>query len=189
VQVISGWLSQSWLNLTKGLWRQDISLSGGGQMYDSGAHLLNAFMWLMNDPVIEVACFYDKAGSPVDINGVAIVKFQNGALGSIAIGGNSPVFRTEIQIQTDTMLIITDQYGGKIDLFGREGKRIYPHIEHDDHASAGTAHLNFVNAIQGKEPLRAPVRYGVLLSALMDALYESAHSGKPVTVAPVPESV
>ena len=94
-------------------------------MYDSGAHTLNAMMWLMNDPVVEVACFYDKCGSPVDINGVAIVKFQNGAMGSITIGGNCPPFKREIAIQTDKMLITTDQYGGKLEI-RREGKRDLP---------------------------------------------------------------
>ena len=47
--------------------------------------------------------------------------------------------------------------------------------------------MNFVNALKGTEPLRAPVRYGVLLSALMDALYESADTGKVVKVKPVPK--
>jgi hypothetical protein len=53
-------------------------------------------------------------------------------------------------------------------------------------SASGTPHGNFVNAILGKEPLVAPVRYGVLLSALMDAMYESAASGKIVNVRPVP---
>jgi len=149
-------------------------LSGGGQMYDSGAHLLNAMMWLMNDPVVEVACFYDNCDSPVDINGVAIAKFQNGAFASIAIGGNSPQFATEIQIQTDKMRIVTDQYGGKLEMYGQNGKRIYPHVPalaaNQGDRPVGTPHLNFVNAMLGKEKLRAPVRYGVLLSALMDAM-------------------
>lgn len=186
VQLISGWMSQGWLKGTAGKWRQDPKLSGGGQMYDSGAHLLNAMMWLMNDPVVEVACFYDTCGAPVDINGVVAVKFQNGAMGSICIGGNCPVFRTEIQIQTDKMLIITDQYGGKLEMKGRDNRTFYPAIEPDDQPAAGTPHLNFVNAVLGKEPLRAPVRYGVLLSALMDAMYESGDTGKPVKVKPVP---
>src|SRR5439155_1420158 len=47
IQLISGSLSQEWLKGTTGKWRQDPSLSGGGMMYDSGAHLLNAFMWLL----------------------------------------------------------------------------------------------------------------------------------------------
>ena len=94
VQIISGWLSQNWMKWTKGSWRQDAKMSGGGQMYDSGAHLLKAFMWLMNEPVVEVACFYNKVNAPVDINGVAIVRFADGAIGSIAFGGNCPAFRT-----------------------------------------------------------------------------------------------
>jgi predicted dehydrogenase len=188
VQLISGWLSQGWKTGTAGKWRQDPKLSGGGQMYDSGAHLLNAMMWLMNDPVVEVACFYDKSGTPVDINGVAIAKFQNGAMASIAIGGNCPAFRTEIQIQTDRMLIVTDQYGGKLEMKARD-KTVYPHIEDDDRPSAGTPHRNFVEAVLGREKLRAPVRYGVLLSALMDAMYESGDSGRPVKVPPVPKDI
>jgi predicted dehydrogenase len=186
VQLISGWLSQGWMKGTAGKWRQEPKLSGGGQMYDSGAHLLNAFMWLLNSPVVEVGCFYDKCGAPVDINGVAIVKFQNGAMGSICIGGNCPVFRTEIQIQTDKLLIITDQYGGKLEMKTVDGKNFYPRIDFDERPGAGSPHHNFINAIHGREELRAPVRYGVLLSALMDAMYESAHSGKIVKVKPVP---
>jgi predicted dehydrogenase len=189
VQLVSGWLAQGWMKGTAGKWRQDPKLSGGGQMYDSGAHLLNAIMWLMNDPVVEVACFYDKCGAPVDINGVAIAKFQNGAMASIAIGGNCPAFRTEIQIQTDSMLIIVDQYGGKLELKGSGGRTIYPAIEEDDRPAAGTPHLNFVNAINGTEKLRAPVRYGVLLSALMDAMYQAADTGQYVKVKPVPADI
>jgi len=189
IQLISGQLSQGWLENTRGKWRQDPSLSGGGQMYDSGAHLLNAIMWLLNNPATEVACFYDKCDSPVDINGVAIARFQSGAYASIAIGGNCPQFATEIQIQTDRFRIVTDQYGGKLEMFGKDNKRIYPHVKQDDRPSAGTPHLNFVNAILGGEKLRAPVRYGVLLSALMDAMYQSADTRQIVQVQPVPDEL
>ena len=146
-------------------------------------------MWLMNDPVVEVACFYDNAGSAVDINGVAIVKFANGAMGSICIGGNCPQWRTEIQIQTDKFSIITDPFGSKLEFFGDRNKRFYPLVPPDDRPSAGTPQLNFVNAVLHGEPLRAPVRYGVLLSAMMDAMYESARAQKPVRVKPVPADI
>jgi predicted dehydrogenase len=187
-QVVSAWLAQSWMRGTANSWRHDPALSGGGQMYDSGAHTLNALMWLINSPVVEVACFYDKVEAPVDINGVAIAKFQNGTLANIGIGGNCPPFRTEIAIQTDKFLISTDMYGGKLEMKYGNGRTFYPHVTQQlDIPGAGTPHLNFINAIEGKEPLRAPVRYGVLLSALMDAMYESADTGKVVRVKPVPE--
>jgi predicted dehydrogenase len=190
VQLISGWASQDWLKHTANTWRQDPDQSGGGMMYDTGAHAFNAVMWLMNDPVVEAACFYDKCSSPVDINGVAIARFQNGAAGSFCIGGNCAAFSTEIQIQTDTMLIVTDQYGGRLEIKGRDGKRIYPHVKQDlSSPAAGTPVGNFVNAILGREPLRAGVRYGALLTALMDALYESADGRRLVRMEPVPADI
>jgi predicted dehydrogenase len=188
VQLISGWVSQNWLQGTANTWRQDPALSGGGQMFDTGAHLFNAVMWIMNDPVIEAACFYDKCSSPVDINGIAIAKFQNGALGDFSIGGNCPAFHTEIQIQTDRFLILTDQYGKKLEILDPDGKQVDRPVKHDGHAPT-TPHRNFINAIKGREPVRAGVRYGVLLTALMDALYESADHHRVVQIEPVPVDI
>lgn len=188
VQTISGYLSQNWLTFTQGKWRQDPALAGGGFMYDSGAHLLNAIMWLMNEPVVEVCCMYDTCGSPVDINGVATMRFESGAFGSVAMSGNCLPFRNELQIMTDRMVILIDQYGGKLEMYGQ--RRIYPHVQQQlDVPAAGTPQLNFINAIKGSEPLRAPVRYGVLLSALMDAMYESHAKRAPVQVKPVPKDI
>jgi predicted dehydrogenase len=186
ISLISGWLSQGWMTFTRGKWRQDPDHSGGGQMYDSGAHVLNGIMWLVNSPVVEVACFYDRCGTPVDINGVAILKFENGTMGSVTIGGSGVHWDTNIHIQTDKLVAKTAPHGGTLDMTGANGKKIYPQIEEPDHPAAGTPHLNFVNALLGKEKLVAPVRYGVLLSALMDALYESADKHTIVKVKPVP---
>lgn len=186
VQVIQGWLAQGWLKGTAGTWRQKPELSGGGQMYDSGAHVLNGMMWLMNEPVVEVACFYDRCGSPVDINGVAIAKFASGALGSIAIGGNSPGWNVRVSVQTDRLQAVTGPHGGFLEITG-DPELKYPHVPASSVPGAFTVYRNFVSALQGKEALQVPVRYGVLLSALMDALYESADTGKVVKVKPVPE--
>ncbi len=185
-QLITGYLSQSWLRGTTGSWRQDPKLSGGGQMYDSGAHLLNAMMFLANEPVVEVACFYDTCGSPVDINGVAIAKFASGLMGNICIGGNCPDFYNDLQIQTDTMRIATDIYGQGLEMRGPRSRRIYPAVEMPADPNQSTPIGNFLSALRGEAELLAPVRYGVLLSALMDAMYLSAEQGKPVAVEPVP---
>ena len=70
-----------------------------------------------------------------------------------------------------------------------DDRRIYPHVRVDERPSGATPHLNFVNAVLGEEELKVPVRYGVLLSALMDALYESAEKQRPVRVEAVPEEI
>jgi predicted dehydrogenase len=185
IQVLSGWATQEWLKVTTGKWRQDPDVAGGGMMYDTGAHLINALLWLADQPVTEVACFADNAGSPVDINGVAILRFAGGAMGSITIGGNCP-WRNEIQVQTDRYLIITDQYGSKLEMLGCDNRRVYPKVATADAPAAGTSHRNFVDAILGRESVRVPPRYGVALATVMDALYESARTSSVVRVKEVP---
>lgn len=188
VQIIQGWLAQGWLKGTAGTWRHQPELSGGGQMYDSGAHVLNGMMWLMNEPVVEVSCLIDNVGSPVDINGVAALKFQSGALGSVGIGGNSPGWNVRLSIQTDKLQVITGPHGGFLEVTGDPHYK-YPHVPASREPGAFTPHSNFVNTLLGKEKLIVPIRYGVLLSALMDALYESASTGKLVKVRPVPDAI
>jgi predicted dehydrogenase len=185
-QLISGWLAQGWLKGTIGTWRQDPSLSGGGQMYDSGAHVLNALMWIMDEPVVEVACMYDTCGSPVDINGVAMLRFASGAMGTVTLGGNSPGWDVEVRVQTDKLQYRTGPHGHWLNATA-DGKPFEIAIPEHNAPAAFTPHGNFVRAICGWEELHVPPRYGVLLSALMDAMYESAAKRTPVIVKPVPD--
>jgi predicted dehydrogenase len=183
VLCVNGWISQNWLELTTNTWRREPALSGGGYIYDTGAHMLNAIMWLMNDPVVEAGCFLDRANTAVDITASVIMRFQNGAMGSVTFAGNTPGFSNELKMFTDRYTIHTDAYGKDLKIVGNDQTALPMEI----HASGpGTPHGNFVAALQGNEPLRAPVRYGVLLSSLMDAIYESAGTGNLVKVKPVP---
>jgi predicted dehydrogenase len=187
IQLVSGFSNQAWRHLSQNTWRQDPALSGGGFIYDTGAHLLNAMMWLMNDPVVEVGCFYDNLLTPVDIDAAIMVRFKSGAMGSIGMCGNGAVFHNQIVLQTDRLLVQTRAHGGELEITSAAGK-IYPHVPELPEGMA-TAHANFTNALLGREPLLCGVRYGVLLSALMDALYESGKSGRIVKVKPVPEQL
>jgi predicted dehydrogenase len=187
-QIIQGWLAQGWMKGTTNTWRQDPSLSGGGQMYDSGAHVLNAIMWIMNEPVVEVSCIYDNLGCPVDINGVALMRFESGALGSIAIGGNSPGWNVRVSLQTDRCQVITGPHGGFLEISGDPALK-YPHVPTDATPWAFTPHHNFVQSLLGKQALQTSPRHGVLLSALMDAIYESGRTRQTVKVKPVPASL
>ena len=86
------------------------------------------------------------------------------------------------------MQVKTGPHGGWLEVI-RDGKKFYPNVDFDDRTSAYTPHQNFVDAIRGKAELQVGVRYGVLLSALMDALYESADTQKVIKVKPVPADI
>jgi len=91
LQTVTGRQSQDWKRLTTGTWRQDPKLSGGGQLYDSGAHMFNSLVWSVEQDVSEVLAFLDHCGTPVDINGTVNIRFVDGTLATMTISGNSPV--------------------------------------------------------------------------------------------------
>jgi len=188
MQIAQGWLGQDWMKSTLLTWRQDPTLSGGGQLYDSGSHVLNSILWLMNDTVTDVGCFIDNCSTPVDINGVAIMKFDSGAMASLAIGGNSVGWDVRVMLQTDLMSIHTDPHGAFLEIKGNADFR-YPHVPVDNTPAAFTPHRNFINAILGREELQLTPRHGVVLSTIMDALYDAAKRNTIVKAATVPKTL
>ena len=60
LELVIGYITQNWMRGTAGKWRQDPALSGGGQAYDSGAHLLNSLCWSVESNIAEVFAFLHK---------------------------------------------------------------------------------------------------------------------------------
>ena len=61
---ISGTIWQRWGPGTMGKWRQVPEISGGGFMFDTGAHLLNTVADLAGEDFVEVAAWTDNRGVP-----------------------------------------------------------------------------------------------------------------------------
>ncbi len=59
---IHGVIWQNWQPNTTGTWRQMPELSGGGFMFDTGAHLLNTVADLAGEEFVEVAAWLDNRG-------------------------------------------------------------------------------------------------------------------------------
>jgi len=178
LEMVTGYITQNWMVATEGKWRQVPELSGGGQAYDSGAHLLNSLCWSVESNVAEVSAFVDNHGTPVDINSVINVRFENGVMAAIAIsgnctssGGNHACFifeRGRIEI---------DGWGGSyIRVFDSSGPVKYPLVTE----KAQTPDDNFVDTVLGRAEPRTSAQNGIVQSELMDAIYESAKTGRAV---------
>ena len=63
LELVDGFLSQNWRVPNTGTWRQDPALSGGGQAYDSGSHLLNSVVWTVESSPERVFAFMDNQGT------------------------------------------------------------------------------------------------------------------------------
>jgi len=176
LEMVVGHLSQNWREATRGKWRQDPAISGGGQAYDSGAHLLNTLVWTVEQDIEEVFALIDNMDTKVDINSSINVKFAGGVFASIVISGNCPVMGNHMSFIFDGGKINVDGWSGTwIEVFKGKDRVKYPRIEGEPQ----TPDDNFIEAIQGKqEPATSPTN-GIVQSELMDAIYESAKTGQP----------
>jgi predicted dehydrogenase len=182
IQTITAFSCQGWKKNCAGTWRHDPKMSGGGQMYDTGAHLFNSIAWLIDRPAVEVFCVIDNKGLAVDINAVMTIRWEGGVLGSVTISGNTPGWQEGIWIAGDRGRIHTGIHGGRLEQFDEKGPVKYPLVNQKHQTPVG----NFVDCLLGRAEPCCPVRYGILHSWLMDGLYESAREGKPVRLSAAP---
>ena len=176
LELVCGYLSQNWMVATTGTWRQKPELSGGGQAYDSGAHILNSLLWSVESPPETVFALADFKDRPVDINSVLSVRFVNGVLGNITISGNCANSGRH-------MTFIFEN--GRVDIDGWVGEWI--NVFADGHPESPSLDgpesypiTNFLDAVNGTAEVAAGVTTGLNLCMLMDGIYESARSGNAV---------
>ena len=179
VQFISALQCQNWYRGTKGKWRQQMALSGGGQLNDSGSHLLDIILWTTGMAVDEASAYMEHFDSEVDINSALSLKFTNGALGNISIVGNSPGGMWE-----DITF-----WGSKAVIYCRNGHLTYRTLssgetfEPTNLPGGSDPDRNFVDAILGRDEVQVPPICGLRVIELTEAAWESARlGGQPVKV-------
>jgi predicted dehydrogenase len=177
VQLVTGVCTQDWLGHVRGTWRTDLELSGGGNLYDSGAHMFNGMLFLTGLSVREVYACIDKKDQEVDVVATVSIRFDNGALGTAAVTGNATVMEQGIYIQGTLGSVKCSIYGGRMEIWlGRE-KVKYPVVP-----ATTTPQQNFVDCIRGVAETPSPPGLGLRQARLMDAIYASADAHRAVEV-------
>ncbi|MCG9895476.1 MAG: Gfo/Idh/MocA family oxidoreductase, partial [Fimbriimonadaceae bacterium] len=171
-------LSQGWLKGTRGSWRQDPRISGGGQIHDSGSHMVDILLWMSGLQAKTVSAQMDFRGVPVDINSVVNIVFDSGALGSLSIIGDAPMWQERHSFWFEKAAV---QYNdGEIVVTEDSGKKL--RMEFPGHSFSGPD-ANFIAAIRGEAEVLAPFECGLKTMALTEAAWKShAQQGAPVTV-------
>jgi predicted dehydrogenase len=179
IQFISALQDQKWYQGTMGLWRQKLSLSGGGQLNDSGSHLLDIVLWMTGLEVAEVQAYMENFESEVDINSALSIRFRNGAMGTISVVGNSPARGMWEDITI---------WGTKAVVYIRQGEILYK-TQHsnevyavDNLPGSTTPDRNFIDSILGRDKVQVPPECGLRVIELTEAAWASAESGRPVKV-------
>jgi UDP-N-acetyl-2-amino-2-deoxyglucuronate dehydrogenase len=124
--IIPWWRSQAYYD--SGAWRGTWELDGGGVLMNQSIHSIDLLQWLMG-PVRSVFAYTDTLVHRMETEdvGVAVLRFANGALGTIAATtGAYPGVSTRIEI-----------YGDKGSAVIEDDHLSYLHLARDDREEVG----------------------------------------------------
>jgi predicted dehydrogenase len=175
---------QDWEPLTRGSWRQEPSISGGGFLFDTGAHMLNTVSDLVGGEFTEVAAWLERDRSPVDVRAVVMGRLASGALVSMnACGAAIPSCHSDIRVFTTGAILRTGVWGEALEIqrAGRDRLRKVRSI------APVSVWQQFLNIRDGLLPKPSPPEAGLRLARLWDAIRESStHRGALVEIAARP---
>ncbi|HHW10734.1 MAG TPA: Gfo/Idh/MocA family oxidoreductase [Firmicutes bacterium] len=175
--------SQNWLRSQQGKWRLDPALSGGGQLNDSGSHLVDIILWVTGLEADTVTAFVDKRGEAVDINSAVTVKFTNGAIGNISVVGDQVAngFWEDIIIAGEKGMIWLP-HGGKV-FVANEAAMTPQEVTDFGDEPVTNKDQNFIDCINGAAANEVPPICGLKVIELTEAIWRSMDAeGLPVKV-------
>jgi predicted dehydrogenase len=109
---ISADIWQNWGDTSHGTWRQDLPVSGGGFLFDTGAHMLNTVLDVAGEEFVEVAAWMEEPGRPVETMAVAIGRLVSGAMVTLhACGETIPTWASKIHVFGKKAIISTEAWG------------------------------------------------------------------------------
>lgn len=175
---ISGVAWQGWKDFCEGSWRQEPALSGGGFMFDTGAHLLNTVADLAGEEFDEVAAWFDQRGTPVDILAAAIGRLKSGALVTLnGCGDTIPSCWSDIRVFCSQGILQTGFWGGYL----RVQRRDEDQLQAVECPPSLGVWQQFLAVRAGKMENPCPPEVGLRMAQLWDALRASAaQGGRPV---------
>ncbi len=175
---ISGTVWQSWGPGTTGKWRQVPEISGGGFMFDTGAHLLNTVADLAGEEFVDVAAWVDNNGRPVETLAAVIARLASGALVSLhGCGETIRTCKSDIRVFCTDAILRTGAWGRWLEV-QRQGEEDFSPIELPP--SLGVWE-QFLAVRRGEIKNPSPPEVGLRMARLYDAIRASAaQNGIPV---------
>jgi predicted dehydrogenase len=177
---ISATVWQNWKLLTTGAWRQNPVMSGGGFLFDTGAHMLNTVTDLVGEDFAEVAAWLDNRGAPVDILGAIMARTRSGVLVTMnACGEAIKSCHSDVRVFCTKAILRTGVWGEQLE------------IQHDGEVDLKPVSVppslgqweQFLRVRRGELANPCPPEVGLRMARLWDAIQESARQGgQPVKV-------
>lgn len=178
---ISAMAWQDWAAVTDGTWRQRPELSGGGFLFDTGAHMLNTVSDLAGEDFTQVSAWFEQDGRAVDIRAVVMGRLASGTLVTMnACGSAIPSCHSDIRVFTTGAILRTGIWGETLEL-QRAGSDRLRRVR----SVAGIpVWEQFLTVRAGRAPNPSPPEVGLRMARLWDAIRESAARDGAVVAPP-----
>lgn len=175
---ISAMVWQDWDQGTAASWRQQPKLSGGGFLFDTGAHMLNTVADLAGEDFVEVAAWLMNDGRPVDIRAAVMARLRSGALVTMnACGKAIPSCNSEVYLFCEKAIVRTGIWGEHLEIQYDGEERFHP-VEVESWTGPWE---QFLAVRSGKMANPSPPEVGLRMARLWDAIQVSAEkNGLPV---------
>ena len=175
---ISATVWQNWGSLTAGTWRQNPVVSGGGFLFDTGAHMLNTIADLAGEDFVSVAAWLDDNDRPVDTRAAVMGRLASGALVTMNGSGEAiPSCASDVRVFCEKAILRTGVWGERLEI-QRAGAKALRRVKVP--ASLGVWE-QFLAVREGRMANPCPPEVGLRMARLWDAIVGSAaQSGQPV---------
>lgn len=169
---VAGTIWENWASHYSGHWKQQPKISGGGFMFDTGAHMMNTVCMLANSDFDSVSAYMNKRGREVDVVCAVAARLKNGALATLTAAGEGPPgCASHITFFYSKAIVRIDAWGGwrEIDIEGQPKIREEAEI-------LGNPMKNFLAIRAGTLENTGSVEMGLRFARLWDAIKQSAAS-------------
>jgi predicted dehydrogenase len=172
---------QNWSEVTRGGWRQEPRISGGGFLFDTGAHMLNTVMDLVGEDLTQVAAWLEEDGHPVDVRAVVMGRTAAGALVTMnACGTTIPSCHSDIRVFTTRAILRTGVWGEALEI-QRAGQDRLRKVRS---VAPISVWQRFLDVRDGRTANPSPPEVGLRMARLWDAIRASAARGGAVITDP-----
>ena len=170
-----------------GTWRANPELSGGGFLYDTGNHVVDALLWTTDLTPTTITADMDFETEAIDTRANLTIEFEEGTTAHTSFHADVTRVAERLQGWDDEggIRIVGREWGDRsITVIDEDGSEYDPYVTERDSAyeTPRTKIDAFADAIDGTAPIPATTRDALRATAVSEAAYESARTGEPASV-------
>lgn len=173
---ISASIWENWADTYTGHWKQVPEISGGGFMFDTGAHMMNTVSMLCGKDFERISAFMSNKGTPVDVVTTVMGQLTDGTNFSMHACGQTIGCTSRIECFFSKAIVRICAWGRWIEIENEAGE-----VTRSEQESANNLMNIFQQTLLNEIENPSSVTQGLKMAKLWDSIKDSAkQDGQPV---------